>query len=195
MDCYFLFTTYLFYFPSILESRNGKAESFINNDSRDSNYIRSMNILMVCLGNICRSPLADGLLRHKVERDGITALVDSAGTANYHTGGPPDERMTETAMGNGINISSLRARQFEVSDYDTFDLIYVMDKSNYHNVTRLARDENDIKKVKLILDELGHSNNIQEVPDPYYGGQAGFDHVFELLDRATDVIIEKLKNG
>ena len=65
----------------------------------------------------------------------------------------------------------------------------------YHNVTRLARDENDIKKVKLILDELGHSNNIQEVPDPYYGGQAGFDHVFELLDKATDVIIEKLKNG
>ena len=154
-----------------------------------------MNILMVCLGNICRSPLADGLLRHKVERDGITALVDSAGTANYHTGGPPDERMTERAMGNGINISSLRARQFEVSDYDTFDLIYVMDKSNYHNVTRLARDENDIKKVKLILDELGHSNNIQEVPDPYYGGQTGFDHVFELLDKATDVIIEKLKNG
>jgi len=153
-----------------------------------------MNILMVCLGNICRSPLADGLLRNKVKRDGLAAIVDSAGTANYHVGGPPDERMTETAMKNGIDISSLRARQFEVSDYDNFDLIYVMDKSNYHNVTRLARNDKDIEKVKLILDELGHSNTIQEVPDPYYGGQAGFDHVFDLLDRSTDIIIEKLKN-
>ena len=194
MDCYFPFTTYLFYFPSILKSRNGKGESFINNHSRDSNYIRSMNILMVCLGNICRSPLADGLLRSKVKRDGLAAVVDSAGTANYHVGGPPDERMTETAMKNGIDISSLRARQFEVSDYDNFDLIYVMDKSNYHNVTRLARNDKDVEKVKLILDELGHSNTIQEVPDPYYGGQAGFDHVFDLLDRSTDIIIEKLKN-
>ena len=154
-----------------------------------------MKILMVCLGNICRSPLADGLLRHKVQRDGISATVDSAGTANYHTGGPPDERMTETAMNNGIDLSSLRARQFGVSDFDSFDLIYVMDHSNYHNVTRLARGEEDVQKVKLILDELGHSNTIQEVPDPYYGGQAGFDHVFDLLDRATDVILEKLKNG
>jgi len=154
-----------------------------------------MKILMVCLGNICRSPLADGLLRHKVQRDGISATVDSAGTANYHTGGPPDERMTETAMNNGIDLSSLRARQFGVSDFDSFDLIYVMDHSNYHNVTRLARNQDDINKVQLILDELGHSNTIQEVPDPYYGGQAGFDHVFDLLDRATDVILEKLKNG
>lgn len=151
-----------------------------------------MKILMVCLGNICRSPLADGLLRHKVKSDGISAIVDSAGTANYHVGGPPDERMTETAMQNGIDISNLRARQFEITDYDQFDLIYVMDKSNYQNVTRLARNDNDIKKVKLILDELEHSNDIQEVPDPYYGGQAGFDHVFNLLDRATDSIIKKL---
>jgi len=154
-----------------------------------------MKILMVCLGNICRSPLADGLLRHKVQRDGISATVDSAGTANYHVGGPPDERMTETAMNNGIDLSSLRARQFGVFDFDSFDLIYVMDHSNYHNVTHLARNQDDINKVQLILDELGHTNTIQEVPDPYYGGQAGFDHVFDLLDRATDVILEKLKNG
>jgi len=154
-----------------------------------------MKILMVCLGNICRSPMADGLLRHKVQRDGISATVDSAGTANYHVGGPPDERMTETAINNGIDLSSLRARQFRVSDFDSFDLIYVMDQSNYSNVTRLARNEKDINKVKLILLELGESERISEVPDPYYGGQGGFDHVFDLLDRATDVIIEKLKNG
>jgi len=139
--------------------------------------------------------MADGLLRHKVQRDGISATVDSAGTANYHVGGPPDERMTETAMNNGIDLSSLRARQFGVSDFDSFDLIYVMDQSNYSNVTRLARNEKDINKVKLILLELGESERISEVPDPYYGGQGGFDHVFDLLDRATDVIIEKLKNG
>jgi protein-tyrosine phosphatase len=138
--------------------------------------------------------LADGLLRHKVQRDGLSATVDSAGTANYHVGGPPDERMTETALQNGIDISQLRARQFEVTDYDLFDLIYVMDKSNYQNVTRLARNQRDIQKVKLILVELGHSNTIQEVPDPYYGGQAGFDQVFELLDKSTDVIIKKLQN-
>jgi protein-tyrosine phosphatase len=139
--------------------------------------------------------MADGLLRHKVQRDGISATVDSAGTANYHVGGPPDERMTETAMQNGIDISNLRARQFEVPDFDNFDLIYVMDQSNYSNVTRLARNEKDITKVKLILLELGESERISEVPDPYYGGQGGFDHVYDLLDRATDVIIEKLKNG
>ena len=139
--------------------------------------------------------MADGLLRHKVQRDGISATVDSAGTANYHVGGPPDERMTETAMNNGIDISFLRARQFEVPDFDNFDLIYVMDQSNYSNVTRLARNEKDITKVKLILLELGESERISEVPDPYYGGQGGFDHVYDLLDRATDVIIEKLKNG
>ena len=139
--------------------------------------------------------MADGLLRHKVKRDGISAIVDSAGTANYHVGGSPDERMTETAMNNGIDLSSLRARQFEVHDFDNFDLIYVMDQSNYSNVTGLARNEKDINKVKLILLELGESERISEVPDPYYGGQGGFDHVFDLLDRATDVIIEKLKNG
>ena len=154
-----------------------------------------MKILMVCLGNICRSPLADGLLRHKITNEGLLASVDSAGTANYHVGGAPDERMTETAKKNSIDISDLRARQFEVHDFDNFDLIYVMDQSNYSNVTRLARNEKDITKVKLILLELGESERISEVPDPYYGGQGGFDHVFDLLDRATDVIMEKLKNG
>lgn len=154
-----------------------------------------MKILMVCLGNICRSPLADGLLRHKITNEGLLASVDSAGTANYHVGGAPDQRMTETAKKNSIDISDLRARQFEVHDFDNFDLIYVMDKSNYENVIRLSRNNEDQNKVKLILLELGKSNVINEVPDPYYGGQAGFEHVFDLLDRATDVIMEKIKNG
>ena len=153
-----------------------------------------MKILMVCLGNICRSPLADGLMRKKVQEHKLDVYVDSAGTANYHVGGAPDERMTQTARRKGVDISGLQARQFVVSDFDTFDLIYVMDKSNYQNVIDLARNENDIVKVKLILDELGYAASIQEVPDPYYGGQDGFEHVFDLLNRATDVIIEKMQH-
>ena len=153
-----------------------------------------MKILMVCLGNICRSPLADGLMRKKVQEHKLDVYVDSAGTANYHVGGAPDERMTQTARRKGVDISKLQARQFVVSDFDAFDIIYVMDKSNYQNVIDLARNENDIVKVKLILDELGYAASIQEVPDPYYGSHAGFDSVFDLLNRATDVIIEKMQH-
>ena len=93
-----------------------------------------MKILMVCLGNICRSPLADGLMRKKVQEHKLDVYVDSAGTANYHVGGAPDERMTQTARRKGVDISKLQARQFVVSDFDAFDIIYVMDKSNYQNV-------------------------------------------------------------
>ena len=153
-----------------------------------------MKILMVCLGNICRSPLADGLMRKKVQEHKLDVYVDSAGTANYHVGGAPDERMTQTARRKGVDISKLKARQFVVSDFDAFDIIYVMDKSNYQNVIDLARNENDIVKVKLILDELGYAASIQEVPDPYYGGQDGFEHVFDLLDQSTDIILNKLRH-
>jgi|TARA_B110000305_G_scaffold53902_1_gene59351 protein-tyrosine phosphatase len=148
---------------------------------------------MVCLGNICRSPLADGLLRDKVLQKKLAVNVDSAGTANYHIGGAPDLRMTQTAQNNGIDISGLRARQFEVSDFDKFDWIYVMDQSNFTNVTRMARHEMDAKKVKLILSELEGSND-REVPDPYYGEQDGFDRVYEMLDQATEQILIKLLN-
>ena len=152
-----------------------------------------MKILMVCLGNICRSPLADGLMRKKVQENKLDVYVDSAGTANYHVGGAPDERMTQTARRKGVDISKLQARQFVVSDFDAFDIIYVMDRSNYDNVVRLARNEADRNKVQLILELLPNKTEI-EVPDPYYGGQAGFDSVFDLLNRATDVIIEKMEH-
>ena len=152
-----------------------------------------MKILMVCLGNICRSPLADGLMRKKVQEHKLDVYVDSAGTANYHVGGAPDERMTQTARRKGVDISKLQARQFVVSDFDAFDIIYVMDRSNYDNVVRLARNEADRNKVQLILELLPNKTEI-EVPDPYYGGQDGFEHVFDLLNRATDVIIEKMQH-
>ena len=152
-----------------------------------------MKILMVCLGNICRSPMADGLMRKKVQDHNLDAYIDSAGTANYHVGGAPDARMTQIAKRKGIDISGLQARQFVVSDFDTFDLIYVMDQSNYNNVVRLARSESDRSKVQLILELIPNQIEI-EVPDPYYGGQEGFEHVYDLLDKSTDIILNNLRH-
>lgn len=146
-------------------------------------------ILMVCLGNICRSPLAQGILESKV--DGSIVEVDSAGTAAYHVGESPDPRSVATARQHGIDISAQRGRQFTVSDFDAYDHIYVMDRSNYQNVLRLARNDNDRNKVKLILNELFPGED-REVPDPYYGGDQGFEHVYELLDSASDRIIERI---
>lgn len=148
---------------------------------------------MVCLGNICRSPMADGLLRKKVEEAGLSVVVDSAGTAGYHIGEAPDPRMRATAQQFGFPIDMLRARQFGTSDFDEFDLIYAMDQSNYRNILRLARNEADEAKVHLILNEL-YPGKDMEVPDPYYGGEQGFIDVFRMLDQATDHIMQKLKS-
>jgi protein-tyrosine phosphatase len=152
-----------------------------------------MKILMVCLGNICRSPLADGLLRQKVSDNNLDVEVDSAGTSALHAGDAPDHRMTATAKKRGTDISFLRARQFKSKDFQDFDLIYVMDQSNLRNVLALSQTDSDKKKVKLILNEISKID--AEVPDPYYGGQAGFEHVYDLLDEATEIIIEKIKNN
>jgi protein-tyrosine phosphatase len=153
-----------------------------------------LRILMVCLGNICRSPMADGLLRRKVKEHNLNVLVDSAGTANYHIGSPPDYRMIETAKSRGTDIQDLRARQFSKIDFQDFDLIYVMDESNLTNVYRLASSENERQKVRLILEDL-YPNESMKVPDPYYGSMKDFMDVHDLLDEVTDVIIEKIKNG
>lgn len=147
------------------------------------------SILMVCLGNICRSPLAEGILKSKLPKDKFT--IDSAGTAEYHVGKLPDSRSIAVSKTHNINISDQRGRQFKVSDFDTFDCIYVMDNSNYKNVVTLARDHNDVKKVKLILDELKTKKNL-EVPDPYYGGSQGFENVYQMLDKACDNIANQL---
>ncbi len=146
---------------------------------------------MVCLGNICRSPLAEGILRAKLNDDFI---IDSAGTGNYHIGDLPDKRSILVADKYGIDITNQRGRQFGVSDFDTFDWIYVMDNSNFKNVVKLARNENDIAKVKLILNEV-YPNQNYDVPDPYNDSAQGFENVFKMLDEATDMIKEKvLKN-
>ena len=153
-----------------------------------------MKILMVCLGNICRSPLADGLLRKKVKQHNLDVYVDSAGTSNFHVGSSPDERMRTTAKKFGVSIDELRARQFISDDFDNFDLIYAMDSSNYNNILKLARTDEDKEKVKLILNESQPGLNLN-VPDPYYGGDQGFIDVYEMLDDATEVILNKLLNA
>ncbi|WP_452223009.1 low molecular weight protein-tyrosine-phosphatase [Lacinutrix chionoecetis] len=148
-----------------------------------------VRILMVCLGNICRSPLAHAILASKLDAEHFE--VDSAATSNYHIGDLPDKRSIAVARKNGLDITSQRGRQFKVDDFETYDYIYVMDKSNFENVVKMARNVDDISKVKLILNE-SHPNKDLEVPDPYYGGDAGFDKVYAMLDEACNSIAKKL---
>lgn len=146
-------------------------------------------ILMVCLGNICRSPLAHGILESKLPDD--LFYVDSAGTSNYHIGERPDRRSIAVAKTHGIDISHQTGRQFSLNDFDAFDIIYAMDQSNYDNIVRLARSSEDIAKVRKILDvDSGLLN--KNVPDPYYGDRSDFEHVFSLLDSVCLKIAEQL---
>ncbi|WP_298778651.1 low molecular weight protein-tyrosine-phosphatase [uncultured Polaribacter sp.] len=148
-----------------------------------------IKVLMVCLGNICRSPLAEGILKSKVYTDKI--VIDSAGTVAYHVGNLPDKRSIEVAKNYGISINDQRARKFVVKDFDEFDYIYAMDESNYQNILKLSRNENDSKKVRLILNESYPNENLS-VPDPYYGGDQGFVDVYKMLDEACEIIANKL---
>ena len=140
---------------------------------------------MVCLGNICRSPLAEGILKNKAKH--LNVIVDSAGTANYHIGKNPDIRSIEIAKKNGIDIKNQIARQFTKHDFKNFDVIYAMDKQNYHDIVQKASSDFEKKKVKLILNEI--KTNIDSVPDPYYGGENGFVKVYKMLDKACEKII------
>lgn len=145
-------------------------------------------ILMVCLGNICRSPLAEGILKSKVDTSKV--FVDSAGTSNYHIDDSPDSRSIAIAKQYDLDITGQRGRQFSAKDFDSFDKIYVMDMANYRDVISMARNEEDKKKVSLILNEIFPGENV-EVPDPYHGGNDGFKKVYEMLEAACEVIAEK----
>ena len=151
-------------------------------------------ILMVCLGNICRSPVADGLLRKKVAEADLDIEVDSCGTAGYHIGDSPDERSQMNALENGLDISMLRARKFSTSDFDEYDRIYCMDSSNLNNILDLTQDPKHHEKVRLILEHT-YPGERKEVPDPYFGGEQGFQIVYDLLDAATDRILEELSQS
>jgi protein-tyrosine phosphatase len=160
-------------------------------------YTRNMRtrILMVCLGNICRSPLAEGILRHKLQEAGITDVeVDSAGTSGWHSGENPDKRSVQNARAHGIDISKLVSRQFTHTDFDTFDLIFVMDSSNHRDVIALARTDADKRKVELLLNKKWPGKN-KAVPDPYFGGENGFEEVFHLVSDACDAVVEELKSS
>lgn len=143
---------------------------------------------MVCLGNICRSPLAEGILKSKTDSQHI--FVDSAGTAGYHIGNNPDQRSVAVAKKYGIDISGQRCRKFNYDDFAQFDIIYAMDLSNYYDILALTNDRSEIAKVKLLLEEVALP--VREVPDPYYGGTDGFEQVFELINQACDAIAKRL---
>jgi len=144
---------------------------------------------MVCLGNICRSPLAEGILKSKV--DTTKVFVDSAGTGGWHVGDQPDQRSIAVANKNGIDITNQRGRKFSTYDFEQFDYIFVMDNSNYRDVLKLANSEEERQKVQLILDEIFPGENV-DVPDPYYGGANGFEQVFKMLDEACELIAQRI---
>lgn len=153
-----------------------------------------MKILMVCLGNICRSPLAEGIMKAKAAKYQLNAEVDSAGTAAYHTGERPDPRSIEVAARNNIDITDQRARKFRTEDFSNFDLIFAMDQSNYYDLAALTDNEKHLEKLHLILNKTEPGKN-KEVPDPYYGGDKGFDNVFHMLDEACEAIALEIKNN
>src|SRR6188768_2595040 len=149
-----------------------------------------MNLLMVCIGNICRSPLAEGILKDKLHRAGLNYFVDSAGMINYHAGENPDHRSIEVGKQNGIDISCQIARQFTKKDLEDFDLIFAMDNSVYDELISIAKSAEHKTKIHLFLD-FAEWNVSSEVPDPYYGTRKDFEEVFHLLDKASDKIVYK----
>jgi len=148
---------------------------------------------MVCLGNICRSPMAEGIMKHKLKENNLNQVeVDSAGFEPFHQGDHPDRRGMATTKSHGIDISGIRSRLFQVSDFDRFDKIYVMDNTNYQDVIREARNEDDKMKVDFLLNQI-HPGSNSPVPDPYYGGDEGFETVYNLISKACDQIVKELK--
>jgi protein-tyrosine phosphatase len=145
---------------------------------------------MVCLGNICRSPLAEGILAHKTKQ--LDIEVDSAGTAAYHVGKLPDKRSIEIADNYNINLRNQRARQFSRADFDEFDIIYAMDTNNLAHLISLTETEKERNKIRLILNEI-NPNACKSVPDPYYGGENGFQNVYNMLNEACDKIIQNIE--
>lgn len=150
-----------------------------------------MKILMVCLGNICRSPIAEGVLRaHALDVD-LPLMVDSCGFERYHLGVAPDKRAINVCKTHGIDISGLRQRLFKVEDFDHFDKIYVMDANNYSDVKRMARSPKDMDKVAFLLDVVSPNKNTP-VPDPYYGDSFDFENTYQLINNACMEIVKSL---
>lgn len=152
----------------------------------------SVSILLVCLGNICRSPTAHGVLEHRLREAGLEVFVDSAGTGAWHVGKPPDRRATAAALRRGIRLEHLRARQVELEDFRRFDLVLAMDRDNLDNLMRICPPEYR-SRVRLFLEFAGDRVSMLEVPDPYFGGDDGFEQVLDLIEAASEGLIEQLQ--
>ncbi|MDY0103127.1 MAG: low molecular weight protein-tyrosine-phosphatase [Lentimicrobium sp.] len=153
-----------------------------------------VKILMVCLGNICRSPLAEGVMRKKLEDHHIEGIVDSCGFEAFHVGDTPDERSINVAREHDIDIKMLKARLFVQSDFDRFDRIYVMDRHNMMDVAKKARNKNDLNKIDFIMN-AAYPGSDMRIPDPYMGGLKDFEKVWEMVDLATEKIIDQIKTN
>lgn len=153
-------------------------------------------LLFICLGNICRSPAAEGIMKHVVERHGLSDdyVIDSAGIGSWHVGQLPDRRMRQCGEHHGYTFDS-RARQFKPADFDRFDHIVVMDEENEHDILRMARTEADHKKVLRMADFLTHHPHQTTIPDPYYGGPRDFELVIELLEDACEGLLKQIDHG
>ena len=148
-------------------------------------------VLFVCLGNICRSPTAEAVFRHKADEAGLKLTIDSAGTHGYHTGSPPDKRSQAAGQERGYSFKGLKCRRVSDSDFETFDLILAMDQSNLENLREMSDPEHH-HKIRLMLDFAGYEN--EEVPDPYYGGKKGFELVLGLIEEASDGLVKALRS-
>jgi protein-tyrosine phosphatase len=155
--------------------------------------MKHIKVLFVCMGNICRSPTAQGVFRAMVEREGLSEriLTDSAGTIDYHIGGLPDRRARETALKRGVDLSDLRARLVTVSDFEAFDYVVAMDHSNFQDLSALCPPGLE-DRLHMFLD-FAPDQPVREVPDPYYGGTAGFERVFDLVEEASRGLLTRIK--
>ena len=158
------------------------------------NSNNKIKVLFVCMGNICRSPTAHGIFRKMVEDAGLQAQIeiDSAGTHAYHVGNPPDSRSLQTGRGRGLDFSDLSARQAKSADFDNFDYVLAMDKDNFRNLKAIC-PEGQESRLYMFMDFAPHLK-IKEVPDPYYGGDSGFEQVFDMVEAASKGLLEEIKN-
>jgi len=159
-----------------------------------TSYICCMKILMVCLGNICRSPLAEGILQQKINEKELNWIVESAGTNGFHVGEPPHRLSQKVARLNGINIGNQQCRRFIKKDFSRFDLIYAMASDIIEEMKWIGKEQYDSSKVKLLLNESFPCEN-RDIPDPWYGTEPGYHTVFELIDGACNAIVKNYDQG
>jgi protein-tyrosine phosphatase len=177
---------------TIIHTRDRRGESSDHGvrKMQSASYLCRMKILMVCLGNICRSPLAEGILQDKAFKAGLTWSIESAGTNSYHLGEPPHPLSRKVARQHGIDISHQRARRFTAEDFTIYDKIYALATDVMEEIKRIAKNKFDASKAELLMNEL-YPGKDMDVPDPWYGPEPGYHEVYELLDKVCERIIEK----